>query len=320
MRVLMVLAFLLAALPAAAEPPPPLTAPLDQGHPLVGRIWLPDRAMFTTADEVVERMRRADAVLLGETHDNADHHALQAWALRRLVAADRRPLVAFEMIDTSQGEALAAHLAARPADTAGLGAALGWDKSGWPDWTLYRPIAEAALAAGGMAPANLSREDTRAIAKGNVPTALAGRLGLEQPVEAGLRQAMEAEIRSGHCDMLPDRALPAMVRVQRARDAMMARAVADGLAARGSAVLIAGTGHARADRGVPLHLAAMAPGRGTFVLAFLEVQEGRTEPAAYAELYDADRLPFDAAWFTPRAERPDPCEGFRKHMEKKAEK
>ena len=43
----------------------------------------------------------------------------------------------------------------------------------------------------------------------------------------------------------------------------------------------------------------------TLALAFVEVEAGKTEPRAeYASLYDL-------VWFTPRAERPDPCKGFR---------
>lgn len=316
-------AFLLVALlltganAQAAEPPPPLTQAQQPDHPLSGRIWLPS-AGFVTPEELVRRAVAADVVLLGENHDNPDHHALQAWVVRQVLGAGKRPLVAFEMIDAAQSDALATHLAAHPTDAAGLGAAVGWDKSGWPDWALYRPIAEAALTAGApLAAGNLGKDDTRAIAKGGLPAALAGKLGIDDPLDPAVRQAMEADIKASHCDLLPDRALPAMVRVQRARDAHMARVLADGMAAHGGAVLIAGSGHVRADRAVPAHLAVMAPGKSVLAIGFAEIQEGKTDPAAYGEVYDAETPPFDVVWFTPRAEREDQCEVMRKHMEKK---
>lgn len=312
----LLLAALLFVSPAAAEPPPAPTQPQQVAHALAGRLWLPGQG-FISPDELVRRATAADVLLLGESHDNPDHHALQAWVLRQFLATGKRPLVAFEMMDAGQGAALATHLAAHPRDAAGLGPALGWDKSGWPDWAFYRPIAEAALIAGAtLAAGNLGKDDTRAIAKGAIPAHLSA-LGLDQPLDAAIRQGMEAEIKAGHCDLLPERALPAMVRVQRARDTHMARVLADGVIAHGSAVLIAGAGHVRTDRAVPAHLAAMLPGKRIFAIAFAEVQEGQTDPAAYGETYDADTPPFDALWFTPRAEREDQCAVMRKHMEKK---
>lgn len=320
MRLRATLAALLLALtahPAAAEPLPAFTLPDGAGHPLAGQAWLPGPARFIAPDTLVAMARDADAVLLGETHDNADHHALQAWMVRELTAAPRPVRVVFEMIDASQKSKLDAHLVARPGDAAGIGAALDWDKSGWPDWTLYRPIAEAALAGGGaVAPANLSRADTRALGRGEAPE-LAARLEVDRPLPAAVEAALAAEIKDSHCGMLPDNAVPAMMRVQRARDRVMAEAVADGLAAGGKAILIAGSGHVRTDRAVPVHLAALRPQAHGFAIGFVEVRDDLTDPAAYAEAYGAEALPFDAVVFTPRARRADQCEALRKHMEKK---
>lgn len=300
---------------AHADPIPAPTLPLQRDHPLAGRIWLPEQRTFATPDQVLEQARASDIVMLGETHDNADHHALQAWVVGRLVSTWQQPMVAFEMIDSAQAPVLADYLATRPGDPDGLGAALNWDKSGWPDWQVnYRPIAQAALASGArLGAANLSRDETKVIAKGDVPAAWAGKLGLEKPQPPAQRQAMEADIQAGHCHMLPDRALPAMVRVQRARDAVMAFAMAQGP----KSILIAGAGHVRKDLAAPTHLSEMAPGRKLLTIAFVEVQAGKDDPTRYAEGYDSDTLPFDVVWFTARAERPDPCESFRQHMEKK---
>lgn len=303
--------------PALAQSPPAFTTPMGRDNPLVGTIWLPRTGSFGTVEALLEQAQAADAVLLGETHDNADHHALQAWVVGRLVATGKRPLVAFEMIDLGQREALERHLAAHPGDSHGLGAALDWDRSGWPDWQLYRPIAAAALDAGApLAPANLSREQVRAIGRGDAPPEL-NQLELDTPLDPILAQGMEHEVKAGHCNMLPDAALPSMVRVQRGRDAVMARTLADGLLTQGSAILIAGASHVRTDRAVPSHLAAMAPAGHSLAIAFLEVRDGRTDPAEYGALFDSARVPFDAIWFTPRAEREDQCEALQRHLDKK---
>lgn len=312
MRLALVAALLLAlASPVRAEAPPPFTQSLERDHPLVGKVWLPATGRFVPVDDLVAQARAADAVLLGETHDNPDHHALQAWMLSRLTEGGRRPLVAFEMIDAGQADALRRHLDAHPGDAAGLGPALSWEKSAWPDWALYRPIAAAALAAGApLAAANLTREQVRAVAKGEAADTL-------PPLPAEQIALIGNEIKGGHCGMLPDAAIPPMVLVQRSRDAVMAETLARGTADGRGAVLIAGAGHVRTDHGVPVALALKAPGTRTFALAFLEVTAGETDPAAYGALFDSPRPPFDAVWFTPRAEREDQCEAFKRHMEKK---
>lgn len=302
---------LLLAAPALAQSPPAFTAPLERGHPLAGKVWIPASGRFIGIDELVTQARTADAVLLGETHDNADHHALQAWMVERLAEGGRRPLVAFEMIDAGQEDALRRHLQAHPGDADGLGAALDWDKSGWPDWALYRPIAAAALSAGApVAPANLSRQQVRAIAKGEtsipLPDLPADQIGM-----------LEIEIKSGHCNMLPEAAVPGMVRVQRSRDATMAQSLSHGLDQQGKAVLIAGAGHTRTDHGVPLALAALKPQARVLALAFIEVKAEATEPGAYGEMFDTAAPPFDAVWFTPRAEREDQCEALKRHLDRK---
>ncbi|HEX5688549.1 MAG TPA: ChaN family lipoprotein, partial [Roseiflexaceae bacterium] len=116
-------------------------------HPLTGRIWDVASGKFIDRHSLMTRLARAEFVLLGEKHDNPDHHRLQAEVLRGLIAAGRRPAVGFEMFSLDDAGAIASHLARAPNDAAGLGPAVHWQKSGWPDWAMYQPIAEAALAA-----------------------------------------------------------------------------------------------------------------------------------------------------------------------------
>jgi uncharacterized iron-regulated protein len=294
----------------AAEPPP---AGLGRDHTLTGRIWDVAAARFITTETLVARLAAARFILLGERHDHPHHHALQASIVRSVVAAGRRPDVAFEMLADDQTAALAQHLRDAPGDAARLGDAVGWARSGWPPWPLYQPIAEAALAAGAtIVAANLPISTARAVARGDLTAlepALVRRHGLDRPAPPAMQTAMEAEMRDAHCDQLPETALASMATAQRARDATMAERL---LAATGDgAVLIAGTGHVRTDRGVPMYLAARTPGATVVNLAFVEVATGRTAPADYAERFGVTRLPFDYVWFTTRADEVDRCAHFR---------
>jgi uncharacterized iron-regulated protein len=129
---------------------------------------------------------------------------------------------------------------------------------------------------------------------------------------APLADALRRELEEGHCGALPPQALGGMAAAQRYRDAHMADALLGAAQRHGSAILIAGNGHVRADRGVPWHLRQRAPGAQVTAVLLLEVEEGRTDPADYLPRDSDGRPAADFIIFTPRAERPDPCESLRK--------
>jgi uncharacterized iron-regulated protein len=299
--------------PAAIELGP-WRAPLGREHPLAGRIWATKAARFVSSDEVVAGLAGARYVLLGERHDNPDHHRVQAALVRALLAAGRRPAVAFEMFTSDDAPAIARHLAAAPRDAAGLADAVNWRRSGWPDWAYYQPIAQAALDAGlPVVAANLAPATVRALARGQqaaLPAGLATRYGLDRPLPGEGQAALTAEIRDAHCGHLPAERIEGMVLAQRARDAVLADSML--AAERDGAVLIAGAGHVRADRGVPIYLRTRVPEASIATVAPLEVHEGWTRPQDYAALGGV--LPYDWVWFTPRMGDSDPCASFRRPL------
>ena len=307
--VVLMLALALTSVARAAEPPPP---GLGHDHPLTGKIWDVAQGRFVTQPALAAAVSAARFVLLGERHDHPEHHLFQAWLLRRMIEAGRRPAVAFEMLDTTQAPALARHLAAAPRDAAGLGEAVEWQTKGWPAWRLYQPIAEAALSAGlPIIAANVPPATARAIARGDLSAldpAFVRRHALDRPASA---QAMlEDEIRRAHCGALPDTLMAGMVTAQRARDAQMAEQLVAGQ--QDGAVLIAGAGHVRTDHGVPQALATLAPQARVTSVAMLEVADGVTAPSEYAAQFGGGRLPFDYVWFTARADNVDQCAELRR--------
>jgi len=274
---------------------------LDVGHPLVGRIWDVRNARYVSERELVGSLR--GFVLLGEKHDNADHHALQAELLREMTRTGQKPAVAFEMFDLASQNAIDASRKARPRDADAIARAVAWETSGWPPWPLYAPIVKAALDADlPIVATGIARSEMRALVQASGP--LPGE-ALGDDERAGLAH----ELVDSHCGQLPEAMVPGMMRVQRARDASMARALV--LAGRGaSGVLVAGTGHTRVDRGAGMDLRA-DPARVVVSVAFAEVEKGRLEPASYAERWHAKILPFDFVWFTPRASDEDPCAAMK---------
>jgi uncharacterized iron-regulated protein len=276
---------------------------------------------------LLDAVAEAHYMLLGEKHDNADHHRLQAWIVESLVRRGRAPAVVFEMLAEDQVPALAAHLAKRPDDAAGIGDAVGWAETGWPGWALYEPIAAAALGAGGpILTGNLSRPSVRAIARDGIASLGAERiaaLGLDQALEPALAARLRQDIVESHCSQLPESMIGPMAAAQTAKDAQMADALhhGSGLAGlRNGAVLIAGAGHARSDLGVPWYLRRVARGERIVSIGLIEVTAGLTDPAAYASRFDADHVPFDFVWFTPRADEKDPCAEFADQIRRAKER
>ncbi len=302
-----------AAPPTTPSGPSPIawSTRLDANHPLVGRIWSVRDGRFVEERQVLTGLR--GYVLLGEKHDNADHHALQARVLRSMLDAGRRPVVAFEMFDADDQAAIDTSRRDHPRDAAALARAVSWEKSGWPPWTDYAPIAQLALDAGlPIVATGLPRSRMRALMKPEADAGSAAPIDEGTPLDAAQEASLRDELRQSHCGHLPDARIGAMIRFQRARDASMAAALiaAESAARAEDGVLIAGTGHTRRDRGAGRDLAVRDPKRAVTSIAFAEVLAGQTEPQAYAAQWNTQALPFDFVWFTPRATDDDPCAAF----------
>lgn len=279
-------------------------------HPFVGQIWLPTQARWITEAELLAELATADYVLLGEKHDNPDHHRLQARCIRALAAEGHRLSVAFEMLEIDQQTTVDAALT-EGLDADAFAAAVDWETN-WTGWELYREVVTATLeATAPIVAANFPREMARrAVREGldGLDPRVVSLLGLDEPLEADVHHQLVLELHEAHCGHLPPAMADAMVLAQRARDAQMAERV---VAARTDEVqmvlLVTGTGHARTDRAVPALIQQRDPEATTRSIAFVEVSEELTEPTPAAHDF-----PFDAVWFTPRVTDEDPCGAFRR--------
>ncbi|WP_164020983.1 ChaN family lipoprotein [Pyxidicoccus trucidator] len=283
-------------------------------HPLAGRIWDVKGNRFVDEAELLRALAGARFVVLGERHDQADHHQRQAKLVRALASGARKPALAFEMLDVEQQPAVDASLARAPEDTEALAQAVRWADSGWPPFSLYQPVFAAGLERGlPIVAANLPRTQVRELVKRGpeaLPPALRERLALDTPLPEDVARQMREEQDRAHCGHLPPALLGPMAEAQRARDAHLADRLLE--ADRGDGgVLITGNGHARTDRGAPAHLARRAPDKQVVSVGLLEVSPEAPAPGDYAASYSASTLPFDYVWFTPAQPQEDPCAPLR---------
>jgi uncharacterized iron-regulated protein len=290
---------------------------LEVDHPLVGTIWDVASRRRVGERELTARVQGADLLLVGETHDNPDHHILEARLVEAFEARHASPAVVFEMLDRDRQTAVDESLKTHPGDADALATAVNWASSGWPAWSMYRPVFQAAVAGRGpLLAAGIERPATMRIARDGPAAfdpALDEAFGLHGALPADAQAAMRSEIREAHCNLLPDEMLDSMVTVQRVRDALLAERLHEGFGKSHGAVLIAGDGHVRRDRGVPAQLARAYQAK-SLAIGLLEVKASVTSLDGYAEDFHVSSLPFDFVWFTPRGSDIDHCAELRERM------
>jgi uncharacterized iron-regulated protein len=273
-------------------------------HALAGRVYSSREHGFVSVGQLHSALRAAPYALLGETHDNPDHHRLQAELLEVFLDAHAGAKLGFEMLDEGDAAVLARGTASTPEAFAKQ---VAWDESGWPEFRLYRPIFAVALPRHAtLIAAHPSPEHVRA-SMHELPPDEAQALHLDVPLPAEQIAAEREEIREGHCGHGNDAMLTAMQRAQVYKDAFMARAL---VRAGGAAALIAGRSHVRNDRAVPyfLHRFQLA---AAVSVAFVEVDDEHAAPTDY------DTSAFDFVVFTPRVDAEDPCIKMKEMFEHK---
>ena len=274
-------------------------------NPLNGKVWDVAARRFVDPAIVLEKAAAARLVLLGEIHDNDEHHRIQARIFNDLLNRGHRPALVMEQYDVDQQGKIDTLLRSGVQDHT-LRELSQLMRKSW-DWPVYEPIARQAVQqALPLAAANLSREALRQVSR-NGYSALGAdeetRLALETVWTPERQKRLLHEVHAGHCGKMPDQMIQAVAKAQRARDAVMADTMLR-FKERG-AVAIVGRGHARKDVGVPLYLAARAPETAVLALGLIET-DVPTDPAIYA--YGPLGQQYDYVWFTARTRRKaDPC-------------
>ncbi|SEC16593.1 ChaN family lipoprotein [Pseudomonas anguilliseptica] len=288
---LLLVAALLSACQASLPVLPAWQSPEGLQHPELGQIVELRTGARLTPEQLLTRLAAAPKVLVGERHDNPDHHALQLWLLRALAAQRPQGSLLLEMLTPDQQakvDQVRAAITAGQAPQDMLGA-LNW-QPGWA-WSLYGPIVQHALRQPyPLLAVNLERREVMQI-YAQVPQ-LQAQVSTAQTV----REALFKQIRESHCNLLPESQLPAMLAVQQQRDRRMAEAL---LAAPEPSLLFAGAFHVRRELGVPLHLQDLGAAEAVQVLILAEVGSQVAAESA------------DYVWYTPAQPEQDHCAKLR---------
>jgi uncharacterized iron-regulated protein len=290
-------------------------------QPRPGFIWDVAAGKPISRAAMGERLAEADIILLGEKHDNARHHELQAEILNTLVSRGQARALVWEMLPRPVQSDIDAFLLSGSRNADRFADAVGWAKLGWGEWSLFRPIAAAALA--GALPQHaggLERSSLKAIGREGLtalPKDLAKRMPNGEILSGDQRMIIEDAVFEGHCGYVPRAHLGPMVSVQIARDLALADAIIGAVGPKSKSegvVVIAGSQHVRRDGGVPVHLARLLPGASILSIRFVEIGTGPAimDQAGMATLAGSDA--HDILWFTELGPDKDYCGDLAKRF------
>ena len=240
----------------------------------------------------VNALPNAELILLGEQHDAPEHQELARLSIEALASKQALSALVLEMADAG----VSTEGMPTGASEAAVRARLKWNDAGWP-WTRYGPVVMEAVRAGvPVVGSNLPRSAMKAAMKddaldGKVPSA----------VLAGHRERMI----EGHCGLLPESQVPAMARIQIARDERMAQTASMWMRSGKSVLLLAGAEHVKKDRGIPLLLDAKS--KGKVVVIWMQAAAAINKDPALADL----------DWQTPPISPKDYCADMKKSMQSK---
>ncbi len=308
--------YAVAADPEGLNNPASWQSGLYQDNELVGKIWSRRDKAFVTPQTLLKDLKDADYVLLGETHDNPDHHWLQARVIAGLTSAEKKPAIVMEMIRVDQMRRLNAYMDEGTPKAEFLGNALQWEQNGWPSWSMYQPIGEQIITNDlEIYPGHPSRMTINHLIKSDLailPLKARQVFRLTTPLPKPLKDSLSQEIRTAHCNRLPENVIPPMTEVQRFRDAWMAdvmiQAAEDDDGKPRQSILIAGSGHTRDDRGAPWYLRERKGGGKSKTVHFIETGKDAQSINDLAGTSPDGTLTADYFWITPLLDRGDPCD------------
>lgn len=279
-------------------------SPFYRDHSLVGKIWDTGKNTWITKNRLRWELLEYDYILLGETHNNADHHVLQARILNSLVVAGAKPAVVMEMLANEAWQGQPDYWT----DIEILTQQAKALNDGWP-WELYAPILQSVvqhqlkLVAGNI--------ETKALHEwsNNIRLYMPKEVLTEYWITSQNLTQLKQDIINSHCGHVNAGLVQFMTRVQLHRDQVMASSLVKN---RSPVVLIAGAGHVRNDYAVPMQLLRRHKRLSFISVALISVLPGLNNPEDYI---DGMSKVYDILYFTPSHTDQDPCVQFRKQLE-----
>jgi uncharacterized iron-regulated protein len=308
--------------------------PVQPDDPLAGKILDVRTGEVLPFSRLMADLMAHEVIYLSEKHDNPMHHAIQHRIIQHLVDTGLSPALGFEFFAVHDTPLLLSFVDSGSHDhpekinamiETDLRQQLDWERQSDQMWQYYFDLLKLArdnsLTTAGL---DLSGPQKRRITR----KALAGittfekkqifSTGYDNPVYA---QHMKAVFTKVHCGMGNAEMLDRLYDTWTARNDTMARSITM-LAEETTApvVVIIGNGHTEYGLGVVDRVKFLNPALSQVNLSLTEVRPKPADIADYIAPLDLEGFaplpPADFIWLTQRVSYEDPCQTFKKSLQK----
>ncbi len=308
--------------------------PVRPDDPLTGKILDARTGEVLPFSRLMADLMVHDVIYLSEKHDNPMHHAIQYRIIQHIVDTGHTPALGFEFFAVHDTPLLLSFVDSGSHDhpekanamiETDLRRQLNWDQQSDQMWQYYFGLLKQArdntLTAAGL---DLSGPLKRRITRKSLAGITAFEkeqifsTGFDNPVYA---RHMKAVFTSVHCGMGNEDMLDRLYDTWTARNDTMARSITR-LAeeATGPVVVVMGNGHTEYGLGVVDRVKFLAPALSQVNLALTEVRPEPSDIDNYTAPLNLEGFaplpPADYIWLTPRVSYEDPCQAFKKALQK----
>jgi uncharacterized iron-regulated protein len=237
----------------------------------------------------VKTLPTSELLLLGEQHDASEHQELARLSVKTLAGQQKLSALLLEMVD----DGLNTEGISVESTESVVRERLKWNDAGW-SWNSYGPIVMQAVRGGvPVIGANLPYS-----AMSDVMIDASWDIKVPSTVLSAHRESMI----QGHCGLLPASQVPAMARIQIARDERMARTAQQWMSKGKTVILLAGAEHVKKDRGIPLLLNSLAASNVSVI--WMQATTSANQDPTFADVH----------WLTPPIAPKDYCADLAKSL------
>ena len=302
--------------------------------PLIGKIINTKTRQTMDFESLIKDISSYDVIYLSEKHDNPEHHHIQERVINRLIENRLNPTIGFEffsldntpdLLNFVDSGKVAHSKKIQKIIEADLRKKLGWDTQSDKMWKYYYDLLKIAKkeklrVAGIDLPSTLKKRITRKGINGITPLEKE-QVFSTQLTDKTYKDYMFSIFKAVHCGMGHEKMQSRLYDTWVARNDQMALSISRLYKHRkGPIVIIIGGGHTEYGLGVVNRVTAIDKTIKQINIALREISikpSGLLEYIQPLELEGFEKVPpADYLWFTQRVSYTDPCEEFKKSLQK----
>ena len=309
-----------------------------RNDPFIGKIINTETNQAINFESLIKDISTYDVIYLSEKHDNPEHHHIQQRVIHRLIENGLNPTIGFEFFSMEDTPDLlnfvdsgnVAHSKKiEKIIEADLRKKLKWDTQSDKMWNYYYNLLtiakkEKLQVAGIDLPATLKKRITRKGISGISPIEKE-QIFSTQLSDKTYKDYMFSIFKAVHCGMGHEKMQARLYDTWVARNDKMAHSVTRLYTHRkGPIVIIIGGGHTEYGLGVINRVSAIDKTIKQVNIALREISVKPSNLPEYLIPLDLEGFekvpPADYLWFTQRVSYADPCEEFKKSLQKMKKK